>query len=376
MHTLIVGGGPSGSLSAIEIGKRGYDVTLVEENSSPGFPTQCAGLISEGCFNRLLEIVKDRFLLNKITGAYLFSPDGNYLGIQGRSKAVVVERKILDSELLKRASKFAKIMVRSKFVSAKDGIAKVNESGKIKSISYDIIIGADGISSAVSRNFHFERPEIFPAVQVECQFEPIEKDMVELYFGSRYSDSFFGYAVPLNDSTARVGVVSKSDPNLYLRNILEEHPSVALRANKKKITELNVGAIPVNIIDFQKDNIALIGDSAGMVKPYTGGGIYYHLIASELLGQAFPNLAGYKEAYLNKMGIEYKIGSRILKLYSALSDSDFNGLVKMGNSEGFDFDFGNLHMDSPSTLLKTVPNLLKAFSKNPGLFAKIGKNLL
>jgi len=376
VHTLIVGGGPSGSLSAIEIGKRGYDVTLIEEHSSPGFPTQCAGLISEDCFNRLLRIVTDSCLLNKIKGAYLFSPDGNYLGIRGRSKAVVVERKILDSELLRIASKLSNVMVKSKFVSAKNNVAKIIESGKTIRIPFDMLIGADGISSSVSRNFGFNRPEIYPAVQVECQFEPLEEDMVELYFGERYSNDFFGYAIPLDESTARIGVVSKNDPNIYLRNILEEHPSVALRVNRMKITELNVGAVPLNLVDFQKENVALIGDSAGMVKPYTGGGLYYHMIASELLGHAFPDLAGYKEAYLNKMGIEYKVGSRIKRLYSSLSDSDYNKLVRIGNNEDFNFDFSDIHMDTPSTLLKIVPNLLKAFSIHPGLFAKIGRNLI
>ncbi len=375
-----MGGGPAGSLSAIEIGSRSEDhnITILEEHPLPGFPVQCAGLISEDCYSRLRNHVSHKCHLQDIKGAYLFSPDGNRIRMEGRSSAVVIERKVLDSELLRRASSYATVKPKTRFEGA-----NLNSSGKATAVAsspkgthelpYDILIGADGCTSTVARTFGFERPDFFPALQVECEFEPVNPQFVELFFGSEYTDSFFGYAIPIDESTARVGVVAQESPSSYLWNMVEKHPSVSGRVNPRKITELNAGAIPTNIVDFVKDNVALIGDSGGMVKPYTGGGLYYHLIAAEILGENFPNLGDFKKEYLDRMEREYKVGSKILKLYSSLSDEEYNNLVRLGKEGNLEELVKNLHMDSPSSLVKIIPSLLKLFSRNPGLLTKMGR---
>jgi predicted house-cleaning noncanonical NTP pyrophosphatase (MazG superfamily) len=76
------------------------------------------------------------------------------------------------------------------------------------------------------------------------------------------------------------------------------------------------------------------------------------------------------------MGNEYRIGEKILRLYSALSDKDYIKLVKIGKKENINEFVKKLHMDSPASLLKIIPSLIKLFSKHPALFAKIGKTIL
>lgn len=375
-----MGGGPAGSLSAIEIGSRGKDnnITILEEHPLTGFPVQCAGLISRDCYQKFRNHVSKKCHLRNIKGAYLFSPDGNHIKMEGRSGAVVIERKVLDSELLRRASSYATVRLKTRF----EGV-NLDSTGKARAVvssprgpqklPYDILIGADGCTSSVAKTYGFERPNFFSALQVECEFEPIDPQFVELFFGSEYTDSFFGYAIPIDESTARVGVVAREKPSLYLWNMVEKHPSVSRRVNPRKITELNAGAIPTNITNFVKDNVALIGDAGGMVKPYTGGGLYYHLIAAEILGEMFPRLQDFRNEYLKKMEREYKVGSKILKLYSSLSDEEYNNLVKLGKVGNIEEMVKNLHMDSPSSMMKIIPSLLKIFSSNPGLFTKMGR---
>ena len=113
VEVLVVGGGPAGSLSAIALGKRG-DVILAEEHQSAGFPVQCAGLISKDCYDRLRKFSDCK--LNDIRGAFFFSPNGDYVELEGKSKGVVVERKILDRDLIAKASEFAKIWMKTKFI--------------------------------------------------------------------------------------------------------------------------------------------------------------------------------------------------------------------------------------------------------------------
>lgn len=370
MRVLIAGGGPAGSLAALKIGEsgKGAEITIVEEHASAGFPVQCGGLISEDCFSSLRKYVSETCRLNSIRGAFFFSPDGNFLEAVGRSRAVVVERKVLDVQLLMAASKHAEIKVKTKLVSFNGKKARL-EGVNAEYLSYDVLIGADGVASTVAKTAAFPRPAFFSAVQMEVEFEPLDERFVELYFGRSYSDGFFAYSIPVNSDTARIGVISKQNPEYYFKNLITKHPSVSERV-KERITELNAGAIPIGLVNFVKGNVALIGDAAGMVKPYTGGGLYYHLIAAEKLGEHFPNLEEYQKAYKKDLGKEYDVGTKIARLYSLLDDEDYNHLVRAGR----DIDFSQLHMDRPSGVLSLIPGLLKIASK-PSLIKKMAKAL-
>ena len=375
IKVLIVGGGPAGSLAALKIGEscegnmENPKITIVEEHASAGFPVQCGGLISEDCFSALREYVSDRSMLNSIRGAFFFSPDGNYLETVGRSRAVVIERKVMDTELLMAASQYAEVRVKTRLVSFNGRKARL-EGVNAEYLSYDVLIGADGAASTVAKLAAFPRPSYFSALQMEVGFEPLDERFVELYFGRSYSDGFFAYSIPICPDTARIGVVSKQNPEFHFKNLITKHPSVSKRV-KGKIIELNAGTVPIGLVNFVKENVALIGDAAGMVKPYTGGGLYYHLIAAEKLGEHFPDLEGYQRSYKKEMKKEYDVGMKIARLYSLLDDEDYNYLVKAGK----EIDFSELHMDRPSGVLNLIPSILKIVSK-PSLIKKMAKALL
>jgi len=362
LKILIVGGGPAGSLSAIGLGGE-HEVLLVEERQCPGFPVQCAGLVSEECYRRLRRYSDCK--LNDIEGAFFVSPKGNYASLVGRVGGVVVERKILDRDLLAKASERAEVWVKTRFLNVGERAVLVRE-GKRVEVDYDYVVGADGVRSSVARTFGFDRPEVLSAVQVECRYEPLDDRMVEIVFGRSYSDGFFAYAIPLGD-TARIGVVSRSNPAEYLKRLLTKHPSVSKRV-RGCVLELNAGAIPVGLVEFVRGRVVLIGDSAGMVKPYTGGGLYYLLLASEMLAKNFPNLEAFRSEFLSEVGREINFGMKIFRLYSKLDDEDYEHLVKLAKEHGE--MARDLHMDRPSTLMKLIPSVIKIV-KRPKLLRKL-----
>jgi len=364
LRVLIVGGGPAGSLTAINLGKKA-DVKLIESKSRVGFPVKCGGLISERCYSELKKYGVDA-KLNKIKGAFVFSPSGDFVELFGKTGAVVVERKIMDLQLLKMASKTTEVILGARYVDSNDRKAKVIVSGDEKFFEFDYLVGADGVESKVALTFGFQRPLIYTGLQYLVEFEPIDKNMVELYFGSKYSNGFFAYSIPICESFARVGVISINSPKLYLDNLLKKHPSVSERVGKS-IMEINMGAVPLSLVNFVKDNVALIGDAAGMVKPYTGGGIYYLLRAAELLGNSFPSLIDFKKEYLKEFKREYGVGEKIRKLYRILKDEDYDFLVKLSK----DIDFSEVDMDRPSTALNIIPKLLKVAGRPKIIFEMI-----
>ncbi len=364
----VVGGGPSGSMCATVLSEKGYRVALFEEHQSPGFPMQCGGLISEDCLKILKKYVDaDKFLLNRIDGAYFFSPSGKHVKLRGKSKAVVIDRKIVDLELFKLAALNSKTFVKKRVRSVSFDEKFVIDAGEKFESSY--VIGADGPYSVVAKCLSFNRPEFLSAIQVECEFESLDEKYVELYFG--YSDCMFAYSIPCGDGFSRIGVVSKNNAIFWLKKLLREHPSVSKRVEFEKNCELNCGTIPLGLIDFVKGKALLIGDSAGMVKPYTGGGMYYLSIAVELLAKYFPNLEEFKRKYLNSLRAEYEVGKRIFRLYGELSKEDYDYLVKIAEK----IDFSNFHMDKPSSILNAIPHALNLL-KRPSLALKIVKCLL
>ncbi len=369
----IVGGGPAGTLSALNLD--GVKVTLFEEHQTPGFPAQCGGLISEDCLKLIKKYVSvEKFVLNRIKGAYFFSPSGEYLKLRGKSRGAVVERKLMDLELLKTCSlSGVNVFVKSKVrkVERKDGFFLLNVSN-LPDFRADFVIGADGPQSTVARDLGFDRPKFLSAVQVDCWMECMDDNFVELYFGRDYSDFMFGYAIPVDGEFARVGVVSESNAITWFERLMK-HPGLKGRIELKKEVELGCGAIPFGLVNFVRGRAILIGDSAGMVKPYTGGGIYYLALAAELLGKYFPDLERFRKEYMKRLGREYSAGKKIAKLYRELSDEEYDYLIKVGRKRA---ELArNLHMDRPSTLIKILPALLDVVRK-PRLAVKIARCLL
>ena len=89
----------------------------------------------------------------------------------------------------------------------------------------------------------------------------------------------------------------------------------------------------------------MIGDAAGLVKPTTGGGIYYSLvsaaIAAEVLAEALRRdevgertLCEYEMGWRKRLGPELRAQLRLRMLAQRLTDSEINGLFELANTNG------------------------------------------
>jgi flavin-dependent dehydrogenase len=111
-----------------------------------------------------------------------------------------------------------------------------------------------------------------------------------------------------------------------------------------------------------------IGDAAGLVKPTTGGGIYYSLLsgvlAAEVLDGALKTdtlgerqLRAYETAWRGRLGPEIRAGLAFRAIASRLSDAAIHALVDLARVDGLipllkkHADF-NWHRASALALLK------------------------
>ncbi len=93
------------------------------------------------------------------------------------------------------------------------------------------------------------------------------------------------------------------------------------------------------------NRVLAIGDAAGLVKPTTGGGIYYSLLsarwASETLVEAFERgdfsasmLGGYEETWRCHLRHELSVGVWFRRLAAWLTPADLDALTRLGMTDG------------------------------------------
>ena len=120
-------------------------------------------------------------------------------------------------------------------------------------------------------------------VGVQALVETGGLDELEVYLGRQVAPGFFAWLVPTRPGYALAGLlVRKNAPERFAQFI-------STRESDGKITELVdrpiCWGIPLRPLrKTYADRVLVVGDAAGQVKPTTGGGIYYSLLASGIGG--------------------------------------------------------------------------------------------
>jgi digeranylgeranylglycerophospholipid reductase len=159
VHDLVVvGAGPVGAHTAGAVAGAGFSVLLVEEHERVGEPVQCAGLIT----TRVFDIVPETkgAVLNKVSGARIFSPSGKTLEIGGdRTRAVVIDRAEFDRAVAAQAAdRGAEILTgrRVKDIGRHDFWELDLGGGEV--VRARLLVGADGYGSLVRRRLGLNEP--------------------------------------------------------------------------------------------------------------------------------------------------------------------------------------------------------------------------
>ena len=361
----VIGAGPAGAIAAKYAARNGAKTLLIEEHASIGSPVQCTGLISKAAL-RESEIGEGSFVLSRKKGAFVYAPSGEELCVRGKDvKAYVIDRKIFDRALIGLSlDAGADILLKTSFNGLEKGKIQVISNGEKKKIHADIIIGADGIQSSVGRSAGLPRCEKFiSGIQFEAPYIEKDPDFVEIFTGSEIAPGFFAWAVPFN-GTARIGLAKNPgipEAKIYLEKLLK-HPVVASRYRGSR-TEHVVGGIPFGPPKKTvTDNVLIVGDAAGQVKPTTGGGIYMGAVCAKIAGEVAAktsrkegNLYEYEKRWRNAIGRELSIGMMIHKSLGKLSDEDLNGFIGFLNRQEISkiiTEYGD--MDRPSVLLQEL----------------------
>ena len=385
---VIIGGGIAGSTTGRLISKHGHKVLIIEEHREIGKPLQCAGLVTPRIFKLVPE---NGCTLNEVRGAIIHSPGGQELKIDaGKTKALVIDRVRLDQNSMTAAVHAGcELRLGAKAISAKHKgksvTTKLFQNGKTYSINSKLLIGADGVQSQVSRWFNLKGPKtILPGFGAELVGVDSDPRFVEIFLGNNIAPNFFAWVIPKarNKTSgvlpARVGLACSKAPKFAYQyyHKLFSHPYLGPRLARSRPIQIIAGGIPMGpVTKSYTDNVMLVGDSAGQVKPTSGGGIYTSLLSAgfcaKTAGQALQTknysaktLRSYQRAWQAELGKEFKQGYRLFKVFMHLTNDQLeDGFRLLGKKAILDIISSEGDIDYPSKVttkvIKKVPQLLK-----------------
>ena len=327
----IVGGGPIGLATARAAAEHGARTTVFERNSEASSPSCCTGLVSPRTLPTLG--VSDDSVLREIHALRVHLPSGRQIDLRSESvKAVVIDRAVLEAELLLRAAEAgADIQFSAEVIGAEPGKLSVRSGSKIRSTTASVIVGADGPRSKVATWLSLEQPRSFvSATQVELEAIPTCADQVQVFVGNDVAPGFIGWSVPAQDGIIRVGLgaVAPHAPASLLNRLLAEHYPHA------RILTRSAGWIPLAPVAQPATRDALlVGDAAGHVKPLSGGGLYTGGLCARIAGETAAHSSGaesstpelitiYPKRCLEAIGKELAFGRSIRQHLSQLTDED------------------------------------------------------
>jgi len=348
MEIVIVGAGPVGCYTAQLLKKSGINnYRIIEEHDEVGRPVKCAGIVGRPVFEDTLLPLSKNSILNQINGASFFYR-GDSFKIERSGIALVIDREKFDKEL----SQGLEIEFGRKLLEIKE---EVNRERRYRlrtnqgDICADMIIGADGPRSRVgkfidskikrgkrgnkarkkdingknnSRDTHYYKGvqyrvklENSEDLKGEGEDEVFSKEIVRVYMRERVP--FFVWIIPEGDGVIRLGVIAEDGPS-ELKKVMKE------KKIKGEIIERLAGIIPVGLCQSIYKNVVVVGDAARLVKPLTGGGIYYGLKTAEILVECIHEgkLVEYDQRWKSKFGKEIKFGLWARKVYERLNKNE------------------------------------------------------
>ncbi|MCS7207591.1 MAG: NAD(P)/FAD-dependent oxidoreductase [Dehalococcoidia bacterium] len=284
---VVVGAGPAGSTVARLLAQRHFRVLLVEEHLQVGVPCHCSGLVTP----RTLEAAHAPATLvrNAVRGVLTFGPEGTALPlVASHPKALVIDRVGLDAFLATQAQEAgADLLLGARALGIeRNGNGslhlRLRRNGHEETVACRLVVGADGSRSVVAQALGVAPREVVYALGGEVAIQGLDPSLVYVALDPYTYPGWFGWAIPLGDGMARIGVGTSQrgvSPRRLLQHLLDTFPPL----RGARVVRLQGGVIPLASGHPHRlvgDGVLLVGDAGGQVKPSSGGGIYTGIVAA------------------------------------------------------------------------------------------------
>jgi geranylgeranyl reductase family protein len=343
---VVVGGGPAGLYAAWRLARSGAAVVLFEEHGTSGEPVHCTGVLAADAFQEF-DLPRDA-ILNPLRTVRFFAPSGETIAYSTPStEAVVIDRAVFDRQLADVAFSAGVAACYGDRVTAVDADGEgVTVTAGSRSIRGRACVLACGASYAVHRRLGLGMPRLM-LHSAQAELPSDAPGDVEVHFGSGVAPRGFAWAVPVRRERpyVRVGVMCDGEPAVHFNRLLDV---IADRwgIDRTQGCQPRQKILPLAPLErTYADRIVVLGDAAGLVKPTTGGGIYYSLLSAALAAETLADclarddlsaagLADYQSRWRKRLGSELRWQLVLRRIAQRLSDAQIDGLFELARTDG------------------------------------------
>lgn len=345
---IIIGGGPGGLYTAARLAEYGHDTVLVEEHRDVGRPVHCTGILAREAFPEFG--LGTGSILNALSPVRFNSPSGLQVEYDPTGvDAVVVDRAVFDEEIAGRAvAAGARLLAGQRVTRLSTEASGVTvTTGTGETLQARAAVLACGANYGFQRQLGLGMPAVYLA-SAQLELPAGAAGHVEVFFGSHVAPAGFAWAVPVQrgaEAYVRVGLMCDGDAGYYFERLLARVRDTfqirAVEGIQPRRRLLPLGTIRRTYAD----RVLAVGDAAGLVKPTTGGGIYYSLFSAELAANQLhagldaddlgaEGLSGYESAWRDRLNAEFRSQLALRMLAQRLSDSEMDGLFDLAGTDG------------------------------------------
>jgi digeranylgeranylglycerophospholipid reductase len=345
---IIVGGGPGGLTAATSLARRGFDVVILEEHTEVGVPVHCTGVLAHEAVAEL-DLPRES-ILNPLSTARFFSPSGRDISYTTpTTEALVIDRATFDRRLACDAvSAGARLMLGSRVSNI-----RIGDSGVDVDVEGSAALRGRALVLACGAQYGFQRRLGLGLPSVHLNSAQLELPAtrtgdVEVYFGAATAPRGFAWAVPVTRSTGhcvRIGLMCEGDPARPFGNVLARVGSKwGVSADSMQMPRRRF--LPLAPIErTYADRVLAVGDAAGLVKPTTGGGIYYSIVSARIAADVLTDglhrdrldasaLARYQTTWRRRLMPEFRAQLAMRMLAQRLSDPEIEALFELAQTDG------------------------------------------
>ena len=343
---LVIGGGPGGLYAAGSLAREGHRVLVCEEHATVGDPVHCTGIMATDSFDEF-ELPRDA-VLNALHNVRFVSPSGLTVDFSTRTaEASVVDRGCFDRGLAERARRAGAEIRTGAHVRA----LTIDDAGAT-AVAGDrherarLVILACGASYGWQRREGMGLPSQYLHT-AQREFPARRLRDVEVHFGREVAPGGFAWAVPVKrpgGSFVRVGLMASGDAPRFFKRIVQRVAgdwgiTDATAPPRLKILPLSPIGCTYGL------RLLAVGDAAGLVKPTTGGGIYYSVLSASLAAEVghraltrdrldSASLAKYESLWRGRLSREFAAQDAMRRAAVALSDADIDAFFDLAQTDG------------------------------------------
>ncbi len=304
-QVVVVGAGPSGSIAAALLKRRGRDVLVLERQKFPRFS------IGESLLVHCLDFVAEAGMIEAVDAAGFqykngaaFVRSGSYSDYDfgqrfapGRPSTYQVQRATFDKLLADEAGKqgveiryeVEVLAIGNPNGGGRRALTVRNANGEVGTVEADFVLDASGFGRTLPKLLDLEEPSNFPLRQaifthVEDRIPAgaFDRHKIRVTVHPRHVDVWY-WLIPFSNGRSSLGVVARKEfleryagpPEQRLRTLVAEDPGLAsLLGDAEWDTPVReLAGYAANVKQMHGPGFALLGNAAEFLDPVFSSGV-------------------------------------------------------------------------------------------------------